>query len=61
MSTTSYTLEVQEDPETGDAVIQFPPELLEQTGWQEGDVINWQDQGDGSYILTKSLAKPIGE
>jgi len=49
----TWTLDVQEDPETGDAMIQFPPDLLETTGWQEGDTLEWTDLGDGSWSLTK--------
>ena len=49
----SWTLTVEEDPETGDAILQFPPDLLEQAGWKEGDTLEWKDRGDGSWSLTK--------
>jgi hypothetical protein len=49
----SWTLTVEEDPETGDAILQFPPDLLEQAGWKEGDILEWQDRGDGSWSLEK--------
>jgi len=49
-----WTLEVEEDPETGEAVIKFPPDFLEMAGWTEGDTINWQDNGDGSWTLEKT-------
>ena len=49
----SWTLNVEEDPETGDYILCFPPELLEQAGWKEGDNINWIDQKDGSWLLKK--------
>jgi len=45
---TSWTVTVSED-----GVITFPDEVLRKTGWQEGDTINWQDSGDGSFILRK--------
>jgi hypothetical protein len=51
--TTKWTLEVQEDPETGDAILEFPPDLLESAGWKEGDTLEWKDLGDGSWSLTK--------
>ena len=44
---------MQEDPETGDAILEFPPDLLESAGWKEGDNIKWEDLGDGSWSLTK--------
>lgn len=49
----SWTLNVEEDPETGDAILNFPPELLEQAGWKEGDTLKWIDQKDGSWLLKK--------
>jgi hypothetical protein len=51
----SWILEVKEDSNTGDSILEFPPEVLEQTGWQEGDTINWIDNGDGSWTLTKKI------
>ncbi len=48
-----WILTVEEDPDTGDAVILLPPELLSAAGWQEGDVLTWQDQKDGSWTLQK--------
>jgi hypothetical protein len=49
----TWTLTVEEDPETGDAILQFPPDLLEQAGWKEGDILEWTDRGDGSWSLEK--------
>lgn len=49
----SWTLEVQEDPETGDAILQFTDEILEAAGWKEGDTLLWIDNGNGSWTLTK--------
>jgi glycine betaine/choline ABC-type transport system substrate-binding protein len=49
----SWTLTVEEDPATGDAILQFPPDLLEATGWKEGDTLEWIDRGDGSWQLKK--------
>ena len=49
----SWTLTVEEDPDTGDAILTFPPELLEQAGWKEGDTINCIDLKNGSWRLEK--------
>lgn len=51
--TQSWTLNIDEDPETGDAILQFPPDLLKAAGWKEGDVLEWIDQKDGSWQLKK--------
>jgi hypothetical protein len=48
-----WTLEITEDPETGDGILTFPPELVEETGWKEGDTLLWTDNKDGSWTLTK--------
>ena len=47
----SYILEVQED-DNGDQFIILPDEVIEDLGWQEGDVLNWDVKGEG-IILTK--------
>ena len=49
----TWTLTVEEDSETGDAILQFPSDLLEQAGWKEGDTLIWKDLGDGSWSLEK--------
>ena len=50
----SWTLNVEEaNDDSGDAILTFPPDLLEQTGWKEGDTLNWIDQKDGSWLLKK--------
>ena len=51
----SWTLLVQEDPESGDMILEFSDEILEAAGWAVGDVIEWLDNGDGSWTLTKKL------
>jgi hypothetical protein len=49
----TWSLIVEEDPETGDSVLTFPEDLLEAAGWREGDKIEWIDLGDGSWQLKK--------
>ena len=51
--TLSWTITVEEDPETGDLILPFPEDLLKETGWSEGDTLTWTDQGDGSWSLEK--------
>ena len=54
-----WTLEIEEDPATGDAILTFPPDLLAAAGWQEGDTLVWTDLGDGSWQLAKKDVNPI--
>lgn len=53
MSKTNWTIEVQEDPETGDKILEFPDDLMASAGWAEGDVLEWIDNKDGSWLLRK--------
>ena len=47
-----WTAMVQED-EFGECYLELPPDMMERVGWQEGDDINWSDNGNGSFTLTK--------
>lgn len=53
MMNKTWTLEVKEDPETGDAILEFPEDLMESAGWKEGDELTWIDNKNGSYTLKK--------
>ena len=60
MENKTWTLTVEEDTETGDALLTFPLDLLEATGWTEGDTIVWNIHADGkSYVLNKKK-DPLG-
>ena len=51
-----YTITLEEDLETGDVVLPFPPEVLEELGWVEGDTLLWnvlEENGSWSATLTK--------
>ncbi len=48
----SWILEVQK-LEDGDQYLEFPKELMEEVGWEEGDTLKWIDNGDGSWTLKK--------
>lgn len=50
--TNKWVVELIEDHETGEIVLPFPPDLLAQMGWDFGDTISWDLQGD-VVVLTK--------
>jgi len=51
---TRWIVELEEDPETGDLIMPFPPELLAELGWGVGDTLTWElDKDKESYRLTK--------
>jgi hypothetical protein len=47
----TYTVVLTEDEETGDAILPLPEELLSETGWKEGTLLDFVDNGDGSFSL----------
>ena len=50
----SYYIDLQEaDDGTGDAILQFPDELLAETGWKEGTVLNMrvEETPTGNVII----------
>ena len=58
-----WQLPVEEvrDEDTGEDeyCVTFPDDLLEAANLKEGDVIEWVDQGDGSYLLKKIVKSMI--
>jgi antitoxin component of MazEF toxin-antitoxin module len=40
-------------PIDNDGVVLFPDDLLEAANLKEGDLLDWVDNGDGSYLLKK--------
>jgi bifunctional DNA-binding transcriptional regulator/antitoxin component of YhaV-PrlF toxin-antitoxin module len=54
-----WVLPVEEDGD--DCVITFPDDLLEAADLEEGDQIEWIDQGDGSYLMKKVEKKETHE
>jgi bifunctional DNA-binding transcriptional regulator/antitoxin component of YhaV-PrlF toxin-antitoxin module len=48
-----WTIVVEEDKETGELLLPFSDELLEQVGWKIGDTIEWIDNKDGTWTMRK--------
>jgi bifunctional DNA-binding transcriptional regulator/antitoxin component of YhaV-PrlF toxin-antitoxin module len=53
----TYVVEVQED-ENGDQFIVLPDEVIEDLGWLEGDLLNWDVRGEG--IILSKVNDPSG-
>ena len=47
-----YTIQLEEDG-YGNLIIPFTAELLEEVGWKEGDTLQWTNNKDGSFMITK--------
>jgi bifunctional DNA-binding transcriptional regulator/antitoxin component of YhaV-PrlF toxin-antitoxin module len=52
MSNKRYTVELEED-ENGELILPLPDELLKEMNWKEGDQLNFSDNKDGTYSMTK--------
>lgn len=50
---TTWTITVEEDPSTGDLILPLPADLLNSQGWKENDILNWKNNNDGTWSLTK--------
>ena len=48
----TFTSKVVEICDNGDAIIELPPELLEEMGWKEGDTLDISEK-DGKIIIKK--------
>ena len=51
----TFTVIVEEDPETGDLILPFPEGLCDQLGWNIDDTLNWEPNDDGSFTLSKKV------
>lgn len=50
---TTYTAKVIEICDNGDAIVELPPDLLNEMGWKEGTVINISLDEEGKVILSE--------
>ena len=48
----TFTSKVVEICDNGDAIVELPPELLEEMGWKEGDTLDISEK-DGKVIIKK--------
>lgn len=55
MSNKIYTSQVLEILENGDALVEIPPELMEQMGWKEGDVLDCYLESDTNAIIIRKF------
>jgi len=50
---TTWIVDLEEDPETGDLVMPIPLEALQANGWDIGDTLVWEVSESGEVTLTK--------
>ena len=49
----TFASKVLEICDNGDAIIELPPELLEEVGWKEGDTLNIEQREDKRIYISK--------
>jgi hypothetical protein len=49
----TWTVELQEDPDTKDLLLPFPEDVLKLMDWEEGTVICWEITVDNKIVLKK--------
>ncbi|MGA1433559.1 MAG: AbrB/MazE/SpoVT family DNA-binding domain-containing protein [Candidatus Nanopelagicaceae bacterium] len=50
---TSYTVTLEEDGD--DCILPLPDELIDQLGWEEGDILDWEVNTDDNTITIRKL------
>lgn len=55
----SWTVTVQENGKTKELFIEFPPDALDQVGWDEGDTLLWEELPDGNWSISKKEDDPL--
>ena len=48
-----WTIQLIEDPKTGDLILPLTSDILNQVGWDEGDTLIWEELPNGSFSLSK--------
>ncbi len=48
----TFTAKVLEICDNGDAIVELPPDLLEEMGWKEGDTLDISEE-NGNVIIKK--------
>ena len=53
----SKTVTLVEDEDTGDLILPIGDEFMEAVGWEVGDTLEWINNNDGSFTLSKTKSE----
>ena len=53
LSANRWVLEVKENQKTKELYLDFPEEVFNQVGWDEGDTLIWEELDNGAWSVTK--------
>ena len=54
LSQNEWLVEVQENGKTKELFIEFPPEFIDQVGWDVGDTVIWEELPTGEFSLRRA-------
>jgi hypothetical protein len=57
--TNKWTVLTKEDPETGDVILPFPDDMIQQLGWLEGDVLDFDIEHDCVILVNTTHNKRL--
>ena len=44
---------IEYDSDSDEYVLQFPDDIIKSVGWQSGDTLEWTENSNGSFTLSK--------
>ena len=53
ISENNWVVTVQENGKTKELFLEFPPEAINQAGWDEGDTLIWEELDHGGWQISK--------
>ena len=53
----SKTVTLVEDEDSGDLILPIGDEFMEAVGWEVGDTLEWTNNNDGSFTLSKTKSE----
>lgn len=53
ISENNWIVTVQENGKTKELFLEFPPEAINQAGWDEGDTLIWEELDHGGWQISK--------
>ena len=49
----TWIVTIQENSKTKELYIEFPPDCINQVGWDEGDTLLWEELPNGDWSIKK--------
>jgi hypothetical protein len=53
------TIELVKDEDTGELILPLDDKIFAELGWNVGDTVEWTDNQDGTWTITKAKKKDM--